>query len=191
LPRIVVTPLPVGRAPFGSCFASGIRRVSLGEQIRREAVRTGLNQRCIKGWRLWGSPPRSASRPARGTAVPHHVAVYRGPRSASGSAGFEERCRLKDRTAAGAPHPASLEPWLSWTFTLSQATRTPRSTVVAKFSSVMGTSNGRLGRNRGRLPPFPPERWMRSCLDPRLLGSFSCTKHHRRTRTGSAASPLT
>jgi hypothetical protein len=144
LPRnVACIPWPNGVLPPGERWPACPIGVSHCGQIRAMAWPTGRDQRRIEGWRLTRPPPRSASRPAQGTAIPLNVAVYRGPRSASGSAGFEERCRLKDRTTACAPLPASLEAMLNWPFTLSQATRTPQSTTLSKFSSVMGTSNGR------------------------------------------------
>jgi hypothetical protein len=132
-------PRNIARIPL----APGIRRVSPGKLIRPWAWQAGINLLCHEEWRHPRTPPRSASRPARGTAVPLLVAVYRGAESDSGCAGFEDRGRLTDETTVRSPRPASMEAMLSWTFTLSRTTRTPRSTTVSKFSSVMGTSDGR------------------------------------------------
>jgi hypothetical protein len=146
LPRnVACIPWPNSVLPPGKRWPGCPIGASQCGQIRPMAWPNRRDQRRVEGWRLTRPPLRSASRPARGTAIPLDVAVYRGPRSASGSAGFEERCRLKDRTTVRAPLPASLEAMLAWLFTLSQATRTPRSNTVSKFSSVMGTSNGRFG----------------------------------------------
>jgi hypothetical protein len=105
------------------------------------AWRVGCSQRCHEGWRPLGTPKGSASRPARGTAVPPNMALYRGPASASDCAGLEERGR--DETTAQVPVPATLEAMLIGRAILSLA---PRSTMLSNLNSDIGTSGGRWGQ---------------------------------------------
>src|SRR5262249_8338364 len=114
------------------------RRGPMGPPARRWGPNAGGKD----AGRDTGLPARSASRPARGTAVPPVLASYRGPWAISGCAGLEEGCWQTNGMTTDIPAPASWQPTRSRPVPLSPATRKPRSTTVSRNSSVMGTSDG-------------------------------------------------